>query len=112
MEERRLEIHGVEPRGHRMLTPGSLDSIEKIAAWIYEHDGRIDAWWEAQRDYNVRATETVNECQSIMRVKIDNIEHKIDAMQKTIYKATGAATAIGALMGVVVTIVVKMMNGS
>jgi hypothetical protein len=94
-----------------VVRPGELKTVEDCAAWIYEHDGRIQAWWEAQRDYNSRATSHVNECQSMMRNKIDVIERKIDAMNKAIYKATGAAMLGGSLIGIGVTIAVAVLNG-
>jgi hypothetical protein len=93
------------------VRPGQLKTVEDCAAWIYEHDGRIDAWWEAQRDHNARASATVSKCQSVMRVKIDKIDEKIDDMQKTIYKAVGFATAAGGVIGVGVTIATAMLNG-
>ena len=112
MAEDHLGIHGVEPRGHRMaVRPGSLKTIEDVAAWIYEHDGRIDAWWEAQRDHNARATATVNACQTVMRKKIEGIDNKIDDIYKVIYKAMGAATIVGGTIGICVTLAVKFLNG-
>lgn len=106
------EFHGIEPPGGDVsVRPGQLKTIEDCAAWIYEHDGRIEAWWEAQRDYNSRATNHVNDCQNTMRKKIDSIEDKIDAMSKTIYKATGAAMLGGSLIGIGVTIGVGLLNG-
>jgi hypothetical protein len=105
-------LPGIEPMGGSVaVRPGTLKTVEDCAAWIYEHDGRISAWWEAQRDENARTSATVNECQSIMRVKIDKIDAKIDEMNKTIYKATGAATLGGALIGIGVTVAVAILNG-
>jgi formate/nitrite transporter FocA (FNT family) len=46
-----------------------------------------------------------------MRVKIDTIDAKIDEMNKTIYKATGAAMLGGALIGMGVTVAVAILNG-
>jgi hypothetical protein len=94
-----------------MVRPGSLDTIEKIAAWIYEHDARIDAWWEAQRDFNARATATTSECQKQMRLEIASINSKISKMQRTIWLATGGTIMAGSLIGMIVTVAVHFMNG-
>lgn len=93
-----------------MVEPGSLDTIEKIANWIYEHDGRIDAWWEGQREHNARSTATRIECQTQMREELATINQKIDAMNRTIYKAVGFATAIGCAVGVAVTLAVAFIE--
>ena len=105
-------FHGVEPMGGGVaIRPGQLKTIEDCAAWIYEHDGRIDAWWEAQRDFNARATATTSACQVQMREKIDGIELKLDEIGKVIYKAIGAATVIGGSIGIGATIAVAVLNG-
>lgn len=104
--------HGVEPKGTSMsVRPGTLKTVEDCAAWIYEHDGRIDAWWDAQRDFNARAVATTSACQIQMREKIDHINLKIDKMQKTIWLATGGTMMAGGIIGIAVTITVHFMNG-
>ena len=94
-----------------MVRPGSLKTIEDCAAWIYEHDGRIEAWWEAQRDHNARATATVNAYQSTMQAKIETMSAKIDRMQKTIWLATGGTMMAGGIFGIAATVVVAFFNG-
>jgi roadblock/LC7 domain-containing protein len=111
MAEDVLGIHGVEPRGGEMVRPGSLKTVEDCAAWIYEHDGRISAWWEAQRDHNARATATVNACQKTMQDKIGAMGDKIDKLQKTVWLATGGTMMAGGIIGIAVTVGVAFFNG-
>ena len=37
--------------GHKLPPDAGL---EEVKLWIAEHDGRIDAWWEAQHEWNAR----------------------------------------------------------
>ena len=94
-----------------MVRPGSLKTLEDVAAWIYEHEGRIEAWWEAQREHNARVTTTASDCQKTMGDKIDTINAKIDRLNRTIYMAIGAATLGGSLVGIGVTVAVAFING-
>jgi len=92
------------------VVPGTIQTVEDCAAWIYEHDGRIDAWWESQREHNARVTTSATACQSAMQGQIGTINTKIDEMQRTIYKATGAAMLGGGFIGAVVTVTVAFIQ--
>lgn len=67
-------------------------SLEKRMAtrdrWEAEHDGRINAWWEAQHDWNG---------------KIEKWQHTIgarmSAIERKIMWVSGFAAAIGAVAG-------------
>jgi hypothetical protein len=101
-----------------MVKPGSLKTVEDCAAWIYEHDGRIEAWWDAQRDHNARSTTTISTCQETMQTKIKDMGEtinimgeKVDKMQKAIWIATGGTMMAGGIIGISVTIAVAFLNG-
>jgi hypothetical protein len=111
MAEAFYDAHGVEPQGGRMVRPGSLKTLEDIAAWVYEHDGRIEAWWEAQREHNARATSVTTACQASMQLKMETMGNKIDKMQRTIWLATGGTMMAGGIIGIAVTVAVAVLNG-
>jgi hypothetical protein len=111
MAEDVLGIHGVEPRGTHMVVPGSLKTLDDVSAWIYEHDGRIEAWWDAQRDHNARATASVNTCQLTMQKKIEGLGKKVDSLQKTIWLATGGTMMAGGIIGIAATLAMHFLNG-
>jgi len=94
-----------------MVKPGSLKTLEDVAAWVYEHDGRISAWWDAQRDHNARTSATVNACQLTMQTKIEAMGVKIDKLQKAVWVAMGGTMMAGGIIGIAITIGVAFMNG-
>jgi len=57
-----------------------------------EHDGRVNAWWEAQRQWNAS-------------MEHDMVEHsrRLTALEKRIIFISGAAAAIGSLVGALMT---------
>lgn len=75
-----------------MVRPTKVEKIEDILAWIQDHDGRIDAWWEAQHRTNER-----------MESRLDGLSRRMTAVEKKIMWITGAAAAIGSFAAPIVT---------
>ena len=88
-----------------MAEPGSLKTLDDAFAWIYAHDGRIDALWEEQHRINRRFEDALAAIQLTITVELKEIRRDIQGMRKTIYTAVGGATMLGAVMGVAATIV-------
>ncbi len=73
-----------------------IDTVEEAAAWIYKHDGRIDAWWDAQHQLNKDNSERF----LALEARILSLEHRV-------IWASGLAAGIGGLLGPLITLVVK-----
>lgn len=92
-----------------MVHPGTLHTLEDVIAWIYAHDGRIDAWWEEQRRFNANTESSTVHCQTFMQGEIKEIRRDIQSMRKTMYIAMGGASMLGAIIGISATAVVKLV---
>ena len=68
-----------------MAHPRTLD---EVVLWIAEHDGRIEAWWEAQRSLNERNEEWKHRTTQWMA-----------AMEKRMMFFAGAASFVAAALG-------------
>lgn len=72
------------------------DAIRKqlhdISLWQAEHDGRINAWWENQRNWNSR-----------VEVKMCRASDRLSALEKKVMWFSGFAAAVGSVAGVLVT---------
>ena len=93
-----------------MAEPGSLKILEDAFAWIYAHDGRIDALWEEQHRVNKRFEDTLAAIQLTITVELKEIRRDIQAMRKTIYMAVGGATMLGAILGAAATVAMSMVG--
>ena len=76
-----------------MVRPERIHSLEDVKMWIAEHDGRIDAWWDAQHRLN-----------SDNAGKFTNLERRITAVEKKVFLISGAASGAGALIGTLVAV--------
>ncbi len=56
--------------------------------WQAEHDGRINAWWEAQHGYNAKNDAMISEYQ-----------RRLTGLERKVIFFSGAASAIGAIAG-------------
>lgn len=63
-------------------------SNEKIWGWINSHDGRIDAWWEAQHKLNDKV-----ELSQMVTAQ------RLSAVEKKIMFISGFAAMFGAVVG-------------
>ncbi len=74
----------------------SLDDVkrelQRQALWIAEHDGRINAYWEAQHKLNDSVAN-----------KLHTFRLRLDALEKRVLYMAGVASALGSLVGVLIT---------
>lgn len=68
--------------------PEKIETIADAAAWIHEHDGRINAWWESQHKFNAEIEE-----------RFRKLENRVSAIEKRIFWMCGAASMLGAIIG-------------
>ncbi|MCP3977224.1 MAG: hypothetical protein GY720_22270 [bacterium] len=62
--------------------------LSAIEQWQAEHDGRINAWWEAQHGYNAR-----------MDASLAEYSRRLTGLERKVIFFSGAASAIGAIAG-------------
>jgi len=70
----------------------SVSSLEDIKVWIAEHDGRTNAYWEAQHKWD-------SEMASCMK----ELKDRLTAVEKKVFFISGMASAIGAIAGTLLT---------
>jgi hypothetical protein len=91
----------LEVEGLIAMKPGTLHTVEDAIAWIYGHEGKIDAYWKAQHDHNETSTTATHACQAFMHGELKEIRRDIQGMTKTIYTAMGGASVLGAVAGII-----------
>ena len=84
-------------KGYRMPRPEKLEELSDLIAWIHDHDGRIDAYWANQHDWNGK-----------IELRLDRFDVRMTAVEKRIMWFAGAAAATGSLVGAVIT---KLLQG-
>lgn len=71
-----------------MGRPEKIESLEDAIHWIYDHDGRNDAWWDSQHDWNAK------------KEQLDaSFERRLSAVERRMAAVSAAAAAIGAVAG-------------
>ncbi len=70
------------------MRPERIDTIEDVKTWIADHDGRIDAYWDAQHALNERTTDT-----------LEALTHRLGALEKKVVMFAGIAAGAGGLLG-------------
>ncbi len=68
--------------------------LQAVLLWIAEHDGRIDAWWEQQKDWNRSFEKEV-------RSKQQGFELRLSAVEKRMIYVAGIASGFGSILGTV-----------
>jgi hypothetical protein len=101
----------LEVEGLIAMRPGTLHTVEDVIAWIYGHEGKIDAYWKAQHNHNEKSTSATDHCQTFMHGEIKEIRNDIKAMTKTIYTAMGGASVLGGIAGIVAAAALQAMLG-
>lgn len=73
----------------------SLDDVkselQRQALWMAEHDGRINAYWEAQHKLN-----------DVVAKKFHTFGLRLDALERRVLYMAGGASALGAVAGVLI----------
>jgi hypothetical protein len=83
-----------------MVRPDRVETLEDVKAWIADHDGRIDAWWDAQHQQN-RDNEHWKR----------KIQERLTALEKRVVWISGMAAGSGAGIGTVIVEVIKAKTG-
>jgi len=63
-------------------------TLEEIRLWIANHDGRIDAWWHQQHEWN-RDIED----------RFQKVTERLSALERKVMYMAGLAAAGGAIVG-------------
>ena len=62
-----------------------IESINDVVVWIAEHDGRNNAYWEAQAQFNIKQEK-----------KIAELDNRLTALEKKVMWVAGVASTVGA----------------
>ena len=65
--------------------------VQGITVWIAEHDGRIDAWWDEQKRWNLAFEKEV-------RTQHHGFELRLSAVEKRMIYVAGFGAGIGSLL--------------
>ena len=95
------QVEVVEGNGAEMRR-ARLETLDDVKQWIAEHDGRIDAYWEAQHCYKKRI-------EAEARVHYVQVENRLSAVERRVIYLSGLAAGVGALIG---TFVSGVLTGS
>lgn len=71
-------------------------AINKINLWISEHDGRTNAWWDAQHSWNNKQEE-----------KMEVVHGRITALERRVMFVSGIASGVGAVAGTLLSLFIK-----
>lgn len=70
------------------MSPEAPKTLEELKLWAAAHDGRINAWWDAQHSWNRRMDK-------LYAVTIG----RISAVEKRMIWWAGFASGVGGLLG-------------
>ncbi len=71
-----------------MPRPKRIETLNDMKVWIADHDGRIDAYWEAQHIWNKK-----------IEIEFKDFGLRISSCEKKIMYFAGAAAALGSVVG-------------
>lgn len=71
-----------------MPQPNKIESLDDVKAWIYNRNGRDDAWWDAQHSWNIKVEKEMR-----------SLGLRISTCEKKLMMIAGAASAFGGLVG-------------
>ena len=66
-------------------------ALRESAEWRAEHDGRINAWWEAQRVWNDK-----------LEARMNTYSKRLSAVEKRMVFFAGGAAAVGSGLGALI----------
>ena len=75
-----------------MARPTRIETIDDIKTWIADHDGRIDAYWEAQFKLNDK-----------IEGKFGSLYNRLEALEKRVMWFAGVAAGVGSVIGGLLT---------
>lgn len=74
-------------------------SLEEVSLWIAEHDGRIEAWWEAQHKWN-----------AVVEGEIASLQQTVHNLEKRVAYFAGGGAVVGAFLGAFATWMVRVFS--
>lgn len=77
-----------------------IKDVEDVKLWIAEHDGRINAYWDQQRQFNA-------EVQDDMR----NVFSRLNAVERRAAWMAGVGAGAGALLGTLLAFLTGLGGG-
>ena len=97
-----------------MTRPTSIDTLDDLKAWAHDHDGRNDAYWEAQHHWNdklevnckeheVSCAQAMDKYTLMQGRKMDTMATRITSIEKKSMWVSGACAAIGSIVGVLLS---------
>jgi hypothetical protein len=84
------------------MRPTRIETLDDVRQWIADNDGRMDAYWEAQRSFNKRIEGEVKARDAL-------IELRLTAVERRVIYLSGLAAGVGGLIG---TLVSGVLTGS
>jgi len=86
-----------------MARPTKLDTIDDIKMWIADHDGRIDAYWEAQFKLNDKTEGKFVTFGDNTEGKFAAYGLRLAAVERRVMWFAGVAAGIGSVVGGLLT---------
>ena len=87
--------------------PAKIESIADTAAWVHEHDGRINAWWSQQHKLNDDSRAAF----SRFGLRLDGLAKRIGACERKMLYVAGVASWGGAIVGALIGAWIKSAVG-
>ena len=79
------------------MRPERVETLADVKTWIADHDGRIDAYWDAQHALNSDNEE-----------RFKALDTRLTSMEKRVIGFSGAAAGIGALVGTLISVWLRL----
>lgn len=90
-----------------MARPVKLETLEDVKQHIAYRDGQFDRFLEDHERMRRDAAEQRNTCQAGLQSEIAEIRKDLKEMRTVIYRATGGAAAVGAVLGIVAAALIQ-----
>lgn len=75
-----------------------IEDLDDVKAWIAGHDGRINAWWEAQHNLN-----------AVEMASLKSLERRMSTLEKRVIWVTAFGAGVGAVIGTLLTAALKLL---
>jgi len=74
-----------------MAQPKRIESLDDVKAWINHRDGRDDAWWEAQHEWNSRVEKDMR-----------TLERRVSVVERKMAAVAAIASTLGGFLGALI----------
>ena len=90
-----------------MTRPDRIDDLDDVKTWIADHDGRIDAFWDAQHSWNDKQEVLYRDSQLRTEGRLEEVQRRMSAIERKVMLLAGAGSVAGALVGSLVPLLFK-----